>query len=53
LGRDRRLYLSPEGISMDLYETLMKRRSVRSFEDRPVPDDVVDKLVAAANNAAG
>jgi FMN reductase [NAD(P)H] len=51
LGRDRRLYLSPEGISMDLYETLMKRRSVRSFEDRPVPDDVVDKLVAAANNA--
>jgi len=36
---------------MDLYELLMKRRSVRSFEDRPVPDDVVGKLVDAANNA--
>ena len=36
---------------MDLYELLMKRRSVRSFEDRPVPDEVVDKLVDAANNA--
>jgi FMN reductase [NAD(P)H] len=36
---------------MDLYELLMKRRSVRSFEDRPVPDDVVDRLVDAANNA--
>jgi FMN reductase [NAD(P)H] len=36
---------------MDLYELLMKRRSVRNFEDRPVPDEVVDKLVDAANNA--
>jgi nitroreductase len=36
---------------MDLYELLMKRRSVRSFEDRPVPDEVVDRLVDAANNA--
>ena len=36
---------------MDLYELLMKRRSVRSFEDRAVPDEVVDKLVNAANNA--
>ena len=36
---------------MDLYELLMKRRSVRSFEDRPVPDEVIDKLVDAANNA--
>ena len=36
---------------MDLYETLMKRRSIRSFEDRPIPDDVVDRLVDAANNA--
>jgi FMN reductase [NAD(P)H] len=29
----------------------MKRRSVRSFENRAVPDEVVDKLVDAANNA--
>jgi FMN reductase [NAD(P)H] len=36
---------------MDLCELLMERRSVRSFEDRPVPDEVVDKLVDAANNA--
>ena len=36
---------------MDLFETLMKRRSVRSFEDRPVPADVMGKLLDAANNA--
>jgi FMN reductase [NAD(P)H] len=36
---------------MDLYELLMKRRSVRNFKDRPVPDEVIDKLVNAANNA--
>jgi nitroreductase len=36
---------------MDLYDLLMKRRSVRYFEDRPVPDEVIDKLVNAANNA--
>lgn len=36
---------------MDLYDLLMKRRSVRNFEDRPVPDEVIDKLVDAANNA--
>jgi FMN reductase [NAD(P)H] len=36
---------------MDLYGLLMKRRSVRNFEDKPVPEDVIDKLVNAANNA--
>ena len=36
---------------MDLFELLMKRRSVRNFEDRPVPADVVDRLLDAANNA--
>jgi FMN reductase [NAD(P)H] len=36
---------------MELYELLMRRRSVRSFEDRAVPDEVVDRLVDAANNA--
>lgn len=36
---------------MDLYELLMKRRSVRHFDGRPVPDDVVDKLLDVAANA--
>ncbi len=36
---------------MDLFELLMKRRSVRNFEDRPVPADVIDRLLDAANNA--
>jgi nitroreductase len=37
---------------MELYDLLMKRRSVRNFEDRPVPDEVIDKLVDAANNGS-
>ena len=36
---------------MDLIELLMKRRSVRNFEDRPVPAEVIDRLLDAANNA--
>ena len=36
---------------MDLFELMMKRRSVRNFEDRPVPSDVVDRLLDVANNA--
>jgi nitroreductase len=36
---------------MDLYELLMKRRSVRSFKADEVPEDIVEKLVAAGNNA--
>jgi FMN reductase [NAD(P)H] len=36
---------------VDLYELLTERRSVRSFEDRPVPGEVVAKLVDAANNS--
>jgi len=36
---------------VDLFELMMKRRSVRNFEDRPVPGDVVDRLLDAANNA--
>ncbi len=36
---------------MDLYELLMKRRSVRSFKADEVPEDIVEQLVAAANNA--
>ena len=36
---------------MDLYDLLMKRRSVRNFKDRPVPEDVIERLTDAANNA--
>lgn len=36
---------------MELYETLMRRRSVRSFEDRPVPAELLDELLEVANNA--
>jgi FMN reductase [NAD(P)H] len=36
---------------MDLYDLLMKRRSVRNFEGRPVPPTVVDRLLDAAANA--
>ena len=36
---------------MDLFELMMKRRSVRNFEDRPVPPEVVDRLLDAAVNA--
>jgi len=36
---------------MKLYDLLMARRSVRHFEDRPVPDSILDELLDAANNA--
>lgn len=36
---------------MDLHDLLMKRRSVRNFKDQPVPEDVIEKLIDAANNA--
>jgi len=36
---------------MDLYDLLMKRRSVRNFRDRAVPEELVEELLDAANNA--
>lgn len=36
---------------MDLYDLLMKRRSVRNFKDKPIPEDIIEKLIDAANNA--
>jgi nitroreductase len=36
---------------VELYELLMRRRSVRNFKPDEVPADVVAQLVAAANNA--
>ncbi len=36
---------------MDLYELMMKRRSVRAFQDKEIPEPVIEKLLDAANNA--
>ena len=36
---------------MDLYDLLMKRRSVRNFKDQQIPEDIIEKLIDAANNA--
>lgn len=36
---------------MDLYDLLMKRRSSRYFENRVVPDSIIEELVDVANNA--
>jgi len=36
---------------VNLYEIMMKRRSVRGFEDRPVPPEILDQLLDAANSA--
>jgi nitroreductase len=32
---------------MDLFEAIRNRRSIRSFENRPVPEDVIKKIVEA------
>lgn len=32
---------------MELFEAIQNRRSIRSFEDRPVPDDIVRRIVEA------
>ncbi|MBA3029320.1 MAG: nitroreductase family protein [Desulfobacteraceae bacterium] len=36
---------------MDIFENIMSRRSVRDWEDKPVPDEMVKKLLAAAMQA--
>jgi len=36
---------------MNLYDLMMKRRSVRNFKDQEIPEDIVNKLLDAANNA--
>ena len=32
---------------MDLFEAIQNRRSIRRFENRPVPDDIIQKIVEA------
>jgi nitroreductase len=36
---------------MDMIEIMMKRRSVRSWEDKAVPDEIATKILAAAMQA--
>jgi len=36
---------------MDLYKTLMNRRSVRNFEDKDIPEELVDRILDAAISA--
>lgn len=36
---------------MNLYDLIMKRRSIRSFKDREIPDHIIEELLDAANNA--
>ncbi len=36
---------------MDTLEAIHTRRSVRKYEDRAVPEELVEKLLAAAMNA--
>ena len=32
---------------MDIFEAIKNRRSIRRFEDRPVPDDVIETIIEA------
>jgi nitroreductase len=36
---------------MDVLEAILTRRSIRQFENRPVPEDLVEKLLRAAMSA--
>ena len=36
---------------MNLYDLLMKRRSVRNYKDQGIPENIVNELLDAANNA--
>lgn len=39
------------GAPLDFFETLRRRRSVRAFQDRPVEEDKLQRILAAANSA--
>ena len=36
---------------MNLYDLIMKRRSVRNFKDQEIPEHILEELLDAANNA--
>jgi nitroreductase len=37
--------------TMEMYDLCMKRRSVRNFKDKAIPEEIISKLLDAANNA--
>jgi len=39
------------GDTLEMYELFIKRRSVRNFKDRTIPEELIEKLLNAANNA--
>ncbi|GEM_PF-112654 len=41
----------PEGLPMDVMDAIRRRRAVRVYTDRPVPDEVVDRLLRMALSA--
>jgi len=36
---------------MNLYNLMMKRRSVRIFKDQEIPESIIDQLMDVVNNA--
>lgn len=36
---------------MNLYDLMMRRRSIRNFKDQEIPDHIIEELLDAANNA--
>ena len=38
---------------MDVFEAIRRRKAVRTYTDRPIPDEVVDRVLRALNDAAG
>lgn len=36
---------------MNLYDLMMKRRSARNFKDQEIPENIIEQLLDAANNA--
>jgi nitroreductase len=39
------------GDILEMFELLMKRRSARNFKDQPIPQEIIENLLDAANNA--
>ena len=37
---------------MDFYEVIEKRRTIRDFESEPIPDEVLERIIAAALKAS-
>jgi nitroreductase len=40
-----------KGQNMNLYDLMMKRRSVRIFKDQEIPNSIIEQLLDVANNA--